>query len=111
MKTYKRDLAVKLALAVGCSVFFGLVMIMLGRDIARRALAIDRIKESAAFEQRAIQALVALQEDAKQAALYEDELAALFPSRDGLIPFPNRLKTIAAGQNLSFGFKFEGEHK
>ena len=107
--SFKRDLIIRLSIALGVLFVLFLINIWLGSNLSNRANAIQLENGKAEFDRQAFQSLITLQEDSKKAKQYTTYLNTLLPDKDGLFAFRNRINAIGREEKMVLGFKFGSE--
>lgn len=109
MDDFKKQLIIKLSIALGIISVFSVALVLMGRDIGKRAQAIRDQRIEIANRNQSLSVIANLQKDFNDAQKYTSILENALPTSNQLFDFPKELEFLAKKQNMGFGFSFGSE--
>lgn len=109
MPLFKKQLLIRLSVALGLVVLAIIIVQIAVFDIKRNAGDITRQRNELALRTTATESLATLKNDAEKAKPYMETLANLLPPKDRLINFGKELSDLARQDSIELNFDFGGE--
>ncbi|GEM_PF-4406478 len=106
---YKKALTRELIILGVVIIIFVTFFILFRANINKEAESIATLQSQRSLLIQSTEGLSILKKQWDQARLYKDDVFLLVPSKDDLVEYNNRLKEVAAGDDVVFTFSFGNE--